>query len=346
MSTASLYSALLSLTVSHPSVFVHRYRDSDPIIRADCVAALGVWSTRYSAHFLEGSNLRYLGWVLSDKATAVRHEAVKSIHGLYSKKDYIVSLNPFTERFKPRLIEMATRDIDLPTRVAVIQLLRTIDDQGLLEDEQREQLCLLVFGTEARIRKAVGGFVSSVWTEAVEGKLVGRQELEKETPRAQAKALAELLVEWSKTVDEESKQTEETQTQTETQTQAQDESLKEHTRLVLDDPTLAIARRDRISLAVESLWDDIDIIRDWQSLLQLLLLDHSTEREVASGHSKKRKAGKGKATNNTIEEAWRLEEHEEAVLLQVLLSALKRAFEDSKAKKKVTPFLPPCGFLS
>lgn len=328
--------------MSRSSVFVHRYRDSDPIIRADCVAALGVWSTRYSAHFLEGSNLRYLGWVLSDKATVVRYEAVKSIHGLYSKKDYIVSLNPFTERFKPRLIEMATRDIDLPTRVTVIQLLRTIDDQGLLEDEQREQLCLLVFGTEARIRKAVGGFVSSVWTEAVEEKLVGRRNLEKETPRAQAKALAELLIKWSKTVDEESKQTEETQTQTQTQ----DESAKEHTKLVLDDPTLAIARRDRISLAVESLWDDIDIIRDWQSLLQLLLLDHSTEREEASSHSKKRKAGKGKAVDNTIEEAWRLEEHEEAVLLQVLLGTLKRAFEDSKAKKKVTPFLPSSEFLS
>lgn len=333
MSVALLHTTLPSLIASRFSVFVHRYRDSDPIIRADCVAALGVWSVRYSSYFLEGSNLRYLGWVLSDKATVVRHEAVKSIHGLYSKKDYIVSLHPFTERFKPRLIEMATQDIDLPTRVAVIQLLRTIDDQGLLEDEQREQLCLLVFGTEVRIRRAVGGFVNSVWTEAVEGKLMGRRDLGKETPRAQAKALAELLVKWSKMADEESKQiTEETETQT------QDDSAKEHTKLVLDDPTLAIARRDRISLAVESLWDDIDIIRDWQSLLQLLLLDHSTEREAAVSHSKKRKAGKAKATDGTTEDAWRLEEHEEAVLLQVLLGALKRAFEDSKPKKKVTPF--------
>lgn len=273
--------------------------------------------------------------MLSDKATVVRHEAVKSIHGLYSKKDYIVSLHPFTERFKPRLIEMATKDIDLPTRLAVIHLLRTIDDQGLLEDEQREQLCLLVFGTEVRIRRAVGVFVNSVWTEAVEGKLMGRRDLEKETPRAQAKALAELLVKWSKMVDEESEQiTEETQTQPQTQ----DDPAKEHTKLVLDDPTLAIARRDRISLAVESLWDDIDIIRDWQSLLQLLLLDHSTEREAAVTHPKKRRVSKAKATDGTTGDAWRLEEHEEAVLLQVLLGALRRAFEDSKTKKKVTPF--------
>jgi cohesin complex subunit SA-1/2 len=330
-----------SLTASHSSVFVHRYRDSDPVIRADCVASLGTWSIRYSAHFLEGSNLRYLGWVLSDKATVVRHEAVKSIHGLYSKKDYIVSLRSFTERFKPRLIEIATRDIDLPTRVAVIQLLRTIDDQGLLEEEQREQLCLLVFGIEARIRKAVGGFVNSVWTDVVEGKLMGSRE--KETPRAQAKALAELLIKWSKMVDEESRQT---NGETQTETGTQDESVKEHSKLVLDDPTLAIVRRDRISLAVESLWDDIDIIRDWQSLLQLLLLDHTTEQEGAVDLSKKRKVGKAKRTDDTIEEAWRLEEHEEAVLLQVLLGALRQAFGDSKTKKKVTLFLSLCRFLS
>lgn len=334
MSVGPLDTTLLSLTAGRSSVFVHRYRDSDPIIRADCVAALGIWSVRYSAHFLEGSNLRYLGWVLSDKATVVRHEAVKSIHGLYSKKDYIVSLHPFTERFKPRLIEMATRDIDLPTRVAVIQLLHTIDDQGLLEDEQREQLCLLVFGTEVRVRKAVGGFVNSVWTEAVESKLVGRRDLDKEAPRAQAKILAELLIKWSKMVDEGSKQASE---ETQTQNQTQGESAKEYTKLVLDDPALAIARRDRISLAVEGLWDDIDIIRDWQSLLQLLLLDHTTEREAASDQPKKRKGSKVKATDNATEEAWRLEEDEEAVLLQVLLGALTRAFEDSKTKKKVTP---------
>jgi hypothetical protein len=60
-------------------------------------------------------------------------------------------------------------------------------------------------------------------------------------------------------------------------------------------------------------------------------------------HPKKRKAGKAKATDNTTEEAWRLEEHEEAVLLQVLLGALKRAFEDSKDEEKGDSFLPLAG---
>jgi len=48
------------------SVFVHRYRDADSGIRADCVREMGIWMKRHPAHFLEGTYLRYVGWVLSD----------------------------------------------------------------------------------------------------------------------------------------------------------------------------------------------------------------------------------------------------------------------------------------
>jgi cohesin complex subunit SA-1/2 len=51
-------------------VFVHRYRDHDPGIRAECVQAMGVWLKRHPAYFLEGSYLRYVGWVLSDAVSS------------------------------------------------------------------------------------------------------------------------------------------------------------------------------------------------------------------------------------------------------------------------------------
>ncbi|EGG13104.1 uncharacterized protein MELLADRAFT_86915 [Melampsora larici-populina 98AG31] len=47
-------------------VFVHRYRDSDPKIRIECVQALGQWMNQLPDHFLGGHYLRYLGWVLTD----------------------------------------------------------------------------------------------------------------------------------------------------------------------------------------------------------------------------------------------------------------------------------------
>ncbi|KAL2011202.1 hypothetical protein VTN00DRAFT_3920 [Thermoascus crustaceus] len=47
------------------AVFVHRYRDVDPKIRSECMAALGRWIRGYREMFFEGQYIRYLGWVLT-----------------------------------------------------------------------------------------------------------------------------------------------------------------------------------------------------------------------------------------------------------------------------------------
>lgn len=49
------------------SVFVHRYRDSDPIIRMECIRELGIWILKFPDSYLDPQYLRYLGWMLSDK---------------------------------------------------------------------------------------------------------------------------------------------------------------------------------------------------------------------------------------------------------------------------------------
>lgn len=51
------------------SVFVHRYRDTRPEIRALCIAELGVWLRQYSIHYLNDQYLKYIGWTLNDKVT-------------------------------------------------------------------------------------------------------------------------------------------------------------------------------------------------------------------------------------------------------------------------------------
>lgn len=47
-------------------VFVHRYRDSESLIRVECIKALGGWMKVHPDYYLEGNYLRYIGWVLSD----------------------------------------------------------------------------------------------------------------------------------------------------------------------------------------------------------------------------------------------------------------------------------------
>lgn len=48
-------------------VFVHRYRDRLPEIRAVCIEELGLWLRTDPEDFLNDGCLKYLGWTLHDK---------------------------------------------------------------------------------------------------------------------------------------------------------------------------------------------------------------------------------------------------------------------------------------
>ncbi|KAI8989117.1 hypothetical protein BD414DRAFT_486064 [Trametes punicea] len=312
-------------------VFVHRYRDLDPNIRAECVRAMGFWFKKYPAHFLDGAYLRYVGWVLSDAHTQVRLEAVRALALAYEQTAYIgaAALQHFTERFKPRLVEMAIGDVELNVRVAVVHVLQTIDGHGLLDEEQRQQLCLLVFDEEARVRRAVSGFVKGVWEETVEERLVGRRPPEADKRKAGVKALGMLLVNWSRALD---KSNGEGDGDSEDGTDLGEGSskrvrAKEVASLVASD------RKGRIALVVEALWDEVEPVRDWQTLLDVLLLDHSAAGEEGSRPSSRSK-GKKTANDSVVDEAWRLEEVEEAVLLELLVASLRKALSDAANAKK------------
>jgi cohesin complex subunit SA-1/2 len=274
---------------------------------------MGHWFTHYPAHFLDASYLRYVGWVLSDSATPVRLEAVRALSSVYAQAEYISGITNFTARFKPRLLEMAARDTELAVRTAVLGVLGAIDQHGLLEDEEREQMCQLVFDGEARVRKAVAGFVGGVWNELVEERIAGRKMGRKGKELAGAKVLAMLLVRW----DHERVDSEEDGSQDGTQ------------RGVVLNTDI----KGRTALAVEALWDEVDAASGWEGLLEMLLLDHS-----AGGSDEDLDGGDDSITTsarNTVDEAWRLTETEESVLLEVLIASLRRARALAGSAKKV-----------
>ncbi|KAI9513450.1 hypothetical protein F5148DRAFT_1273088 [Russula earlei] len=309
------------------SVFVNRYRDLDPSIRAECVHSIGLWFKKYPGHFLDGTYLRYVGWVLSDANTQVRLEAVKSLSGIYENADYIGSLQTFTERFKPRLVEMATRDTELAVRVAVISVLRAIDSHKLLEDEQREELCMLVFDEDAKVRKAVSEFVRGVWAEIVKEQLGGKVGKQERT-RAGIKALGMLFVRLAKLLDKKAIVAED-----------DEELLNGITASPISRRVREVAalvgteQRGRIALAVEALWDNVESVNDWEALLDILLLDHSAGSEAIQESRRRPRANIG-STDSAAGEAWRLEEIEEAVLLEVFVASLGRARQVAAAAAK------------
>lgn len=229
---------------------------------------------------------------------------------------------------------MAAHDSDVGVRVAVARVLTDIDTQGLLEEDEQAPLCLLVFDVEARVRRAVAAFVRGVWEAAVEEKLVGKggkgKEKEKDKQRAGVKCFVSLLVAWIKLADASSASEDADEDAENSQPQAQPASGMVLS-LLLSSPTT----KSRIALAVSALWDGLPALREWNALLEHVLLDHSG----GGGAGMMSSPSKRRAVKNVEQEgdpAWRLSEAEESVAMEVLIAVLGCVKEEAAAGKKVS----------
>ncbi|RMZ88690.1 hypothetical protein DV736_g4084, partial [Chaetothyriales sp. CBS 134916] len=246
------------------TVYVHRYRDVAEIIRADCVAALGNWIVSYRKMFLEGQYLRYLGWVMSDPSAATRHEVLKQLKGMFKNQRNIPALRAFTERFRPRMVEMGARDADISVRVEAIELLDRLRGAELLEPADIETVGHLIFDAEPRVRKAVAKFfvanIEDMYAAEVEGfdqELYAEalpEEVDEFTSPQQRwikfKCLATALS--SSSADSESES---------------DENQRSYRPYESD---------TRYMLATQAIFPHIAELAEWESLAGYLLYDHSS----------------------------------------------------------------------
>lgn len=319
---------------------------------------MGSFFKKYPSHFFGGNHLRYVGWLLSDTATNARLAAVKSLQIIYtlssSDGDHLMAqLNHFTERFKPRLLEMAEGDTDVGVRVGVLAVLGEIDKAGLLEEQDRERLGSLIFCEDAKVRKAVAGFVKGVWEEWTEEQILehggsSNKGLKIDKNRVGIKGLAALLVKWGAALDKVLGDDEDPEN-------GENEDATGGTSKASAKQTAAMAAsthkadsEGRTALAVEALWDEMGCVRDWEAILDMLLLDHSDASE--SQPASRGKRGRGRANGKKaaaddgdedetgsipVDEVWRLGDVEEAVLLEVAVASIKRAKKEATSAKKV-----------
>ncbi|CEH14396.1 Sister chromatid cohesion complex Cohesin, subunit STAG/IRR1/SCC3 [Ceraceosorus bombacis] len=323
------------------SVYVHRYRDSDPNIRTDCVSELSAWMKVQPEQFMQSSYFRYLGWVLPDTHPDVRIAAIKGISGLYGRGNIPESVRHFTDLFKGRLVEMATGDVDLNVRVATIGVLVTIDKRGLLEDEQRDSLASHIFDVEPKIRIAVAGFVAGMLDALVEGResqlgpepsseqTQAFEVYEGELSKLRFKCFAELLVRFAGPLDAA------VATQSESQSSAQSGEQAEELSW-----SLGGLAEGRVGLAVNALWSSVQAVQQWAPLVELLLLDHSATSGDSRTTRPAAKKGRGRAAVTAESDAasrqslYILASEEEAVLLEALVAILSKTKEQASAAKE------------
>ncbi|XP_041652997.1 cohesin subunit SA-1 [Cheilinus undulatus] len=143
-------------------VFVHRYRDCLPDIRAACIEELGVWLKTDPEGFLNDGCLKYLGWTLYDKQGPVRLQCVRALQGLYQEKEFIGRLELFTSRFKERMLSMVLdKDLDVAMEaVSLLLLIHQSTEEGLKEEECG-QIYPLVYTSHRGLASAAGAFLYS-----------------------------------------------------------------------------------------------------------------------------------------------------------------------------------------
>ncbi|XJO74885.1 hypothetical protein BDV3_005641 [Batrachochytrium dendrobatidis] len=149
----------------YDGIFIHRYRDTDSVIRSECIRELGQWIHKYPTYYLDSQHLRYLGWMLSDKIGHVRLDTLSSLNLLYAESSLIGGMRVFSERFKARILQMASCDIDSAVRQMAAVTISLFFKNGFIEDVDAENVVVLLMDSDIKIRNAVAPFVADWWLE-------------------------------------------------------------------------------------------------------------------------------------------------------------------------------------
>ena len=317
-----------SITDWFDTVYVHRYRDVDPKVRVECCEALAEWIMTYPDMFFDGTHLRYLGWILSDTHEGTRAEVLKQLSRLFKDKDKLAGLKTFTERFRTRILEMATGDAYTNIRASAVELLDILREAGFLEPDDIDTVGKLIFDSEPRVRKAVVGFfaenINAAYDLLVED-MGGEEALDEAlaqpdddedygNPRLEwlkMKCLVQQLLSYDE--DEET---------------GFPSQIERITPYGAELGLIAVGIESRFSLAAQALYDAIPEVRSWEVLAGYLLYDHSQTTTDAAGED----------AETMLRQNCKLEENEETALLDILNATvrirLQRSAEAQKDKKK------------
>ena len=304
------------------STFIHRYRDVDPKIRAENIVAIGDWITIYPEYFFDGQHLRYLGWLLSDSSPAIRLEDLKQLLRLYKDKDKLGGLRAFTERFRARIVEMATSDAEAGVRASAVELVDILREAGLLEPDDIDSVGQLIFDSEPRVRKAIVGFFAESINDHYESRLeeVG----DRETLEALASSpddFSALRLEWLKLKCI----VEALQTYDGPETISTNATSK-RTHMAVQSFEITKVET-RFSLAAQALCDAIPEVKQWQILAGYLLFDHTQARPNRNRSD----------PEAVLRRECKLNEREEVILLEILGASVKisltEAMEELADKK-------------
>ncbi|KAK5581360.1 hypothetical protein RB653_001392 [Dictyostelium firmibasis] len=152
-------------------VFSPRFKDSLPEMRALCIIPYCNWILEYPIQLLNHQNLKYIGWLLGDHSNEPRQAAISGLCILYSNENYINQLDPFTQCFKHRIVEIAFSDKTPSISVEAIRLVSIMSNLDLLDESDVQKICTLYLVDQPEISKAAGGLIFSKYLSSTQTKI-------------------------------------------------------------------------------------------------------------------------------------------------------------------------------
>ena len=139
------------MQTSIDAVFVQRYRDVDAILREKCVESVHSWINTYPEVFLDNAYLRYIGWSLSDKVSHIRLASLSAWKTICCRTDFRPALTNFVNRFKTRLFEVLSRDVEKACRESAGSVIDILFSGSFLEVDEMSFIDDLVFSGDSTI---------------------------------------------------------------------------------------------------------------------------------------------------------------------------------------------------
>lgn len=285
------------------SLFVLKYRDVAPDIRAVSVGALGDWMLAFPQKFFDDIHLKYVGWLLYDKDAVVRKGALSVLYAMVQKKDFLRGLQSFLGRFCLRVVEMC-HDKDENVSVAAIVLLTALESYDMVDQDSCETVCdIAIEELQPDIRRAAGEFLSKMiirqTTPEQSASSSGRKpqkQLSRRGRRAAAPRASELIG----------------------RPPPMDVS-REHIKQFL----FAVSRKDSncvVASAVDAVWNHLPALRCWEAYTDLLI-DRSGTPSFEGGRSSKGSKRKSAGSASTTPSDDALSDSDKSKLCEVLLAA-------------------------
>jgi cohesin complex subunit SA-1/2 len=213
----------------------------------------------------------------------------------------ITFLVPCMERFKEQLLALAITESDMMTQIAAINVVTLLGKQDIWEEHVHRCVLMtrLLLHGQPRIRKAIAPFGAQLFRQEVfepmlldarqEAEYAGQEDTLNEI-RIAFKAFANFI----------------------------DEYLVKPSQY---------EQEDRIQLATETLWSHLPALHEWQTLIDLLVLDHSDPTST----SRSRRRSKARH-DDTLPTYYRLNPAQESILLQVLVTVIRLLISADKNK--------------